>query len=111
MGDDIVIADEAVARYYRFIMTVLLDVSINRSKSYEGVGIAEFAKSLYVEGVDLKPLPVQSLLLEGSFYYADVQILLDELSNRKFFLSKAEFVDAVSIEGISKLKRPDKLHA
>jgi hypothetical protein len=56
LGDDIVIANKRVAIEYRRILG-LLDVSISASKSFQGEGIAEFAKSIYLNGCNVSSLP------------------------------------------------------
>lgn len=65
LGDDLVIADEAVAATYQVVARDL-GVEINLSKSLiSHTGVSEFAKRLFDEGKDLSPLPpklVASLL-------------------------------------------------
>lgn len=47
LGDDIVIADKAVAESYHYLMTTWLGVDINLSKSIvSDVGVMEFAKRI-----------------------------------------------------------------
>jgi hypothetical protein len=46
LGDDIVIADEAVAKSYHMIMTKILGVEINLSKSLVSNDSLEFARRL-----------------------------------------------------------------
>lgn len=65
-GDDVVIADEAVAMKYKYIM-YKLGVNISLSKSWIGHGIAEFAKSLYVNGKLVSSLPVGPLALRRKY--------------------------------------------
>lgn len=61
LGDDIVIANKAVAQAYLSLMKVL-GVEINLSKSLiSSVGGCEFAKKVIVDGVDLSPLGVKEL--------------------------------------------------
>jgi hypothetical protein len=55
LGDDIVIADGAVAASYEVLMSQL-GVGINRSKSVHAVGSAEFAKRSFAEGTELTGL-------------------------------------------------------
>jgi hypothetical protein len=55
LGDDIVIADEAVANQYEVLMSQL-DVSINRNKSVVATGSAEFAKRTFRHGEELSGL-------------------------------------------------------
>jgi hypothetical protein len=62
LGDDIVIADKHVAHSYLFVMK-LLGVDINLSKSLVSkIGVCEFAKKLYIKGVDFSPLGPRSIL-------------------------------------------------
>lgn len=55
LGDDIVIFDEKVAKTYVKIID-LLGVDISMHKSVTGIGVAEFAKSLFRNGDNLKPI-------------------------------------------------------
>jgi len=57
LGDDIVIADEAVAGSYHLVMTEYLGVDINLSKSLvSSSGIMEFAKRLVSPTEEFTPL-------------------------------------------------------
>jgi hypothetical protein len=57
LGDDIVIADEAVAKSYHVIMTEYLGLEINLSKSLVSAsGIMEFAKRLVSPTEEFTPL-------------------------------------------------------
>jgi len=57
LGDDLVIANEAVAMTY-LTLTEDLGVEINLSKSLISKdGVAEFAKRLFWKGKDISPLP------------------------------------------------------
>jgi hypothetical protein len=61
LGDDLVIADEAVAQAYLTIAEDL-GVEINLSKSLiSKSGVSEFAKRLFWDGKDLSPLPPKLL--------------------------------------------------
>lgn len=70
LGDDIVIADDAVAAEYLKLMT-MLGVDINLSKSLQSVNFAEFAKKwLGPNGLNLSPLgPGLILRLIRNRYY------------------------------------------
>lgn len=63
LGDDIVIADKAVAESYHYIMTVILGVDINLSKSLIGKHTFEFAKQIFHKGENLSPLGPKNLLV------------------------------------------------
>lgn len=70
LGDDIVIADDAVASEYLKLMT-MLGVDINLSKSLQSLHFAEFAKKwLGPQGLNLSPLgPGLILRLVRNRYY------------------------------------------
>jgi hypothetical protein len=55
LGDDIVIANDAVAEKYLEIMT-LLDVGISSYKSINSDNFTEFAKTLKGRGINLTPI-------------------------------------------------------
>jgi hypothetical protein len=81
LGDDLVIANEAVARSYQ-ILAQDLGVEINLSKSLVSTcGVAEFAKRLFDRGKDLSPLPPKLIasLLWGKRNLPDV---LRDMSER-----------------------------
>lgn len=62
LGDDIVIANKAVADSYLMVMK-LLGVDINLSKSLvSSSGVCEFAKKLMINGEDFSPIGPKSLL-------------------------------------------------
>jgi hypothetical protein len=64
LGDDIVIANRAVAIHYLTIMRDTLGVEINLSKSLESTnGVMEFAKRLLKGNDDLSPISPKVLLL------------------------------------------------
>jgi len=63
LGDDITIADKAVADAYLVLMKDL-GVEINLSKSLESeLGLVEFAKRLILDGSDVSPVPPKLLTL------------------------------------------------
>lgn len=60
LGDDIVIADAAVARAYFHIMVVELQVKIQETKSLvSDNGTFEFAKKTFVRGVEVSPVSLK----------------------------------------------------
>jgi len=79
LGDDVVIWESVVARQYEDIMVRLLGVSISPSKSYVSHNCAEFAKSLFVDGIDVSPLPLELIRLRREYYYQDIVLLLEDL--------------------------------
>lgn len=83
LGDDLVIRDRRVAENYKEIISSL-GMPYSPSKSFESVGRAEFAKSLFRNGKDLKPFPLALLQFRKNTVYTDAQALLKELSLRSF---------------------------
>jgi hypothetical protein len=88
LGDDIVIANEQVAKSYLTIMQDL-GVSINLSKSVVSTtGSMEFAKRLIVKGTDLSPIGPKSI----------ASIIRDPRNSTTFF------VDFINREGIANVE-------
>ncbi|KAG6467635.1 hypothetical protein ZIOFF_074518 (mitochondrion) [Zingiber officinale] len=68
LGDDIVIADRAVAEKYQALLDIL-DVSISESKSIDSkTGALEFAKQFWIEkvSINLTPVSAKAILASGS---------------------------------------------
>jgi len=64
LGDDICIADKSVADSYFLIMTTLLGVEINLSKSLASTrGVMEFAKRLVSPEFEYSPLGAKNIVL------------------------------------------------
>lgn len=63
LGDDIVIADEAVAKSYHMIMTEILGVEINLSKSLVSSDSFEFAKRLVTMDGEVSAVGAKNLLV------------------------------------------------
>lgn len=63
LGDDIVIADEAVAKSYHMIMTQILGVEINLSKSLVSNDSFEFAKRLVTMDGEVSAVGAKNLLV------------------------------------------------
>lgn len=81
LGDDLVIADEAVANSYLAI-TSDLGLEINLSKSLVShCGVSEFAKRIFRDGVDLSPIPAKlvSTLAKG---WRNLRSVLLDLTGR-----------------------------
>lgn len=89
LGDDIVIADEAVAKIYHEIMTAILGVDINLSKSLTSKHSFEFAKRLIRLDGELSPVGAKNLLVGLKTLKGIPSILLD-LVNKNFTLSEEE---------------------
>jgi hypothetical protein len=83
LGDDLVIRDRKVAENYKELIASL-GMPFSPSKSFEAVGLAEFAKSLFYHGEDLKPFPLALLQFRKNTMCTDAQALVKELSHRGF---------------------------
>jgi len=77
LGDDIVIWNSSVAGMYSLLLD-RLGVNVSITKTFSEKGLAEFAKSYYRQGVDLKPLPAPLFTQRKDFGPA---MLVDVASN------------------------------
>lgn len=77
LGDDIVIADDAVANAYHALMTEYLGVDINLSKSLISPTHFEFAKRLVSVEHELTPIGPKNLLLLMKTPYGLISVLQD----------------------------------
>jgi hypothetical protein len=68
LGDDIVIADKAVADCYHHVMVTNLQVSINMAKGLMSPIGLEFAKRFYINNIDHSPLSLKEFTSIGSTY-------------------------------------------
>jgi len=75
LGDDIVIANDAVAREYQNIMVNELKVELSVSKTHSSSYCYEFAKRWFYRGEEITPFPVWSLIENKDRFY----LLLDSL--------------------------------
>lgn len=74
LGDDIVIANDAVAEQYRLIMSEL-GVELSEHKSHVSEDTYEFAKRWFHKGMEITPYPVHGVLENQSRHYAVVETL------------------------------------
>jgi hypothetical protein len=91
LGDDLVIRDRRVAETYKELIACL-GMPYSPSKSFEAVGLAEFAKSLFRHGEDLKPFPIALLQFRKNTMCTDAQALIKELSLRGFSIDFSDFL-------------------
>jgi hypothetical protein len=77
LGDDVVIANETVAKAYHSIMVDVLGVSINLSKSLVSSDSFEFAKRLITKDVEVTPLGSKNALLSLQSLNGIPSVLLD----------------------------------
>jgi hypothetical protein len=88
LGDDIAICDGDVSVRYRSCMDKL-GVTINSSKSivhnpeYPSVSSAEFAKRIFVDGMEVTPVPVK-LLKQAAKHPSLMALLLKTLDLRGY---------------------------
>nr|UPW42173.1 MAG: putative RNA dependent RNA polymerase [Guangdong mito-like virus 6] len=75
LGDDIVIADKAVAIVYHHLMTINLQVSINQSKGLLSPIGLEFAKRFYINGKDFSPLSLKEFSAIGGTFSSFMGLL------------------------------------
>lgn len=87
LGDDIVIANESVANCYHEIMTQILGVEINLSKSLISEHSFEFAKRLITFKGEVSPVGAKNLLVGVKSLKGIPSILLD-LINKGYTLTE-----------------------
>jgi len=85
LGDDIVIADDSVASSYFSIMTEILGVDINVSKSLISDNYIEFAKRLVSVSGELTPIGPKNLLILLRSPLGLVSVLRDAISKGLYF--------------------------
>lgn len=92
LGDDIVIACENTAKsYLRNCERIGLEIS--QSKSWVSSRATEFAKSLFVEGNDVSPIPIALLFGRPEYFYQDAAILLQHLCSRGINITLSDYLD------------------
>lgn len=87
LGDDIVIADAQVAKSYHYIMTEILGVEINLSKSLISSHAFEFAKRLVTMESELSAVGAKNLLV-GLKTVRGLPTILQDLASKGFTLSE-----------------------
>jgi len=87
LGDDIVIANSSVAKSYHHLMTVVLGVDINLSKSLISKDSFEFAKRLVTMAGEVSPVGAKNLLVGLKSLKGIPSILLD-LVNKGSYLTE-----------------------
>jgi len=83
LGDDIVIADENVATVYHDLMTRILGVEINLSKSLISTDSFEFAKRIVTTKGEVSPVGAKNLLVAIKSMKGIPSVLLD-LANKGY---------------------------
>lgn len=89
LGDDIVIANEAVAKAYYALMTVELGVEINLDKSLVSSNTFEFAKQIIKGDQNLSPIGPRNLLLATKSPLGILSLVVD-LLNKGVVLTEEE---------------------
>ncbi|QKI79961.1 RNA-dependent RNA polymerase [Erysiphe necator associated mitovirus 13] len=87
LGDDVVIANKAVAESYHYIMTVILGVEINLSKSLISEDSFEFAKRIVTMKGEVSPVGSKNLLI-GLKSLKGIPSILQDLVNKGYYLSE-----------------------
>lgn len=80
-------------RYQELITDLGMEISM--SKSYVSRGIAEFAKSLFLNGANLKPFSWEILMMKPQHFLPDTQLLLEELSERNIWVPLSNYIEAL----------------
>jgi len=88
LGDDIVIANTAVAKSYHHIMVDILGVDINLSKSLVSKDSFEFAKRLITLDGEVSPVGSKNVLVTIKSLKGLPSILLD-LVNKGYYLDES----------------------
>jgi len=92
LGDDIVIANEPVAKAYYALMTDELGVDINLDKSLVSSNTFEFAKQIIRAGENLSPVGPRNLLLATKSPLGILSLVVD-LLNKGVTLTEEEVND------------------
>jgi hypothetical protein len=78
LGDDIVIADDNVARAYKELLCEW-DIPFNETKTHSSPVFYEFAKVLYFNGQNVSPFPIAALYERQDSLYESIAIIVREL--------------------------------
>lgn len=93
LGDDIVIANDAVAKMYLSVMEDL-GVDISLAKTHVSKDTCEFAKRWLHQGSEITPFPISSLKESGKRYYSLINVLLEvDIKDWKLSCSIPEAID------------------
>lgn len=98
LGDDVVIYNRKVARYYHWFLTVVLGVEISGHKSIISPNInlrcAEFAKRMFVNGLEVSPLTPKLLHAVRSSDPTQIRTIVDRVLVRWSitFTSQSEWI-------------------
>lgn len=104
LGDDIVIANDSVARAYHALMTEELGVEINLDKSLVSSNSFEFAKQFVREDQNLSPLGPRNLLLATKTPMGVLSLIVD-LLNKGVVLTETEVNEMFTkVPGINQRK-------
>lgn len=78
LGDDVLIGDHDLAMLYKEVI-LSLGVEISAIKTHESDKLFEFAKRLFLNGVEITPFPVSSLKESAKRYYLLTNLLNEEI--------------------------------
>lgn len=85
LGDDIVIRDSNVAVMYKKIISDL-GVEFSVAKTHESENFFEFAKRIYLDGIEITPFPI-SALKEAKKSFSMITVLLCEVAGKGWHFS------------------------
>ena len=93
LGDDIVIADDQLARSYTAVLKDL-DVPISKMKTHRSKDICEFAKRWYYQGSEITAYPLHSLKNNLKRYYL-LQNSINDAKDKGYALSEESEKEAI----------------
>jgi len=83
LGDDIVIANDIVAKEYKIILTEW-DIEFNESKTHDSEYGFEFAKQIRLHDQNVSPFPLSALFERQSETITSLGIILSEIQYKKW---------------------------
>jgi hypothetical protein len=104
LGDDIVIANDIVAKEYKIILTEW-DIEFNESKTHDSEYGFEFAKQIRLHDQNVSPFPLSALFERQSETITSLGIILSEIQYKKWNSDLMSVVKNYYIQ-VLKWKRP-----
>jgi hypothetical protein len=105
LGDDVVIANSAVARRYLAIMK-RLGVGVGLAKSLKGRGSCEFARRLVIKGLWVTPISLREFSLVRSFVPALVELVRRISTHSTLRMSSIARAAGFGYKAVSRLSQP-----
>lgn len=91
LGDDLALRGFGVAEVYLDLISCL-GMEYNPDKTYISRGVAEFAKSLFCQGVELTPIPLALLRFNKNTIVSNTLAIISELKRRNLPLRASTLV-------------------